>query len=346
MSYKKDKEQMNEEMNLHKQRVLLVIKITFIVFAVALVALAVTFVVNLVKGGLFAAEKDETAPIISAREGTTVIGYLGESPTYKKYVTVSDDKDDEPVLAIDSKNVDINTEGSYTVRYQAKDKSDNKSKVFTITYVVKNKAYSKDKLMDMVENLAKDLGITKSMSTVEQVKAVYNFVNKKIMWSTASSLGESNIPNIDRNNWKVDWVEEAIRTIELYNDGEGVGDCYSYYSVSKAFFEYFGIKHIGIRRDLTLDDQVDEDGDRKGTHFWLIVNIGDSKWYYYDGTRLAQPFNDGTRNACLITQEKLDSYVTTSGGTYFYQISKIDKCLDFSSAGVSTYPKIATEVIK
>ena len=345
MSYKSDKEQWNEEMNLKKQRVLFVIKITFVVFAVALLALAVIFVVSLFKDGLFISAKDETPPSISARQGTTVVGYLGENPTYKKYVTVSDDKDDEPLLAIDSKAVDINTEGSYKVRYQAKDKSGNKSKVFVITYVVKNKAYSEDKLMTLVKDLASELNITKSMSTVEQVKAIYNFVNKKIMWSTASSLGESNIPNIDRDNWKADWVEEAIRTIELYNAGEGVGDCYSYYSVSKAFFEYFGIKHVGIRRDTSLDDQVDEDGDRKGTHFWLIVNIGNNKWYYYDGTRLAQPFNDGTRNACLITQNKLDSYVTSSGGTYFYQISKTDKCLDFSSSGISKFPTIATEVI-
>lgn len=350
MSYKNDKEQMNNEMNLHKQRVLFVIKITFIVFAVALVALATIFVVSLFKGGLFAAEKDETAPIISAREGTTVIGYLGESPTYKKYVTVSDDKDDEPILAIDHKDVDINTEGSYKVRYQAKDKSNNKSKVFTLTYVVKNKAYSKDKLMAMVAELAKEKGITKSMSTVEQIKAIYKIINidYKITFSEASDLGESNIPNIDRNNWKTDWIEEGIRTLELYNAGEGVGDCYSFYAVSKAFFEYFGIKNIGIRRDTKIDDELDANGNRKGTHFWHIVDIGGGKWYYYDATRLGSTFKiDGTKNACLITQEKLDSYVISkTGGTYFYTIAKNDKCLDFSSAGVSTYPKIATEAIK
>lgn len=346
MSYKNDKEQMNEEMQSHKRKVMLVIKITFIVFAVALLALAVTFVVSLVKGGLFASGKDDTAPVIEAREGKTVVGYLGESPTYKKYVTVSDDKDEEPKLAIDYKDVDVNKEGSYIVRYQAMDKSDNKSEIFKITYVVKSKQYSKDTLMTMVEELASELGITKSMSTVEQVKKIHKFVNEEIMWSKASALGESNIPDIDRDNWKADWIEEAVRTIELYNSDSGVGDCYSYYSVSKAFFEYFGIKHVGIRRDKSLDNQEDANGNRKGTHFWLIVDIGDGEWYYYDGTRLAQPFNDGTRNACLITQEKLDSYVTSSGGTYFYKISKNKDCLDFSSAGITSFPKIGTEVIK
>ena len=103
MSYRKDKEQMNEEMNLHKKRVMRVIEITFILFAIALLALAITFAVGLFKDGIFATEKDETAPSISAREGTTVIGYLGESPTFKKYVTVSDDVDEEPQLANDER---------------------------------------------------------------------------------------------------------------------------------------------------------------------------------------------------------------------------------------------------
>ena len=113
MSDKNYNEKMNEDMNLHKKRVMLAIKITFIVFAVALLILAVVFVVSFFKGGLFGSSKDETPPTISARQGTTVVGYIGESPTYKKYVTVSDDKDEEPLLAIDSKAVDINTLSPY-----------------------------------------------------------------------------------------------------------------------------------------------------------------------------------------------------------------------------------------
>lgn len=345
MSYNNEKEQMNKEMQTHKQRVMLVIKITFIVFAVALLALAVSIIISLVKGGLFNAGKDDTPPVIEARQGTTVVGYIGEAPTYKKYVTVSDDKDDDIKIEINSKSVDINKEGRYTIYYRATDKAGNRS-TFEITYVVKSKQYSEETLMNLVAELASDLGITKNMSTVEQVKKIHKFVNEEIMWSKASALGESNIPNIDRDNWKSDWIEEAVRTIELYNADSGVGDCYSYYSVSKAFFEYFGIEHVGIRRDKSLDNQEDSNGNRKGTHFWLIVNIGEGQWYYYDGTRLAQPFNDGTRNACLITQDKLDSYVTSSGGTYFYKISKTKDCLDFSSAGITSFPKIGTEVIK
>ena len=332
MSYLNDKEQMNEEMEARKNKVKFIIKITFIAFAVALAAFAVSFMISLFSDGLFPSAKDTTPPVIQPREGTIVEGFLGEAPTFKKYVVVSDDQDDAPELKIVSDGVDIHNEGSYEVKYLARDKSGNTSKVLTITYVVKNRQYSKDKLMPMIEQLANDLGITKSMSTVEKVKAIYNFVNQQIKWS--GGIGESNIPNINRNNWKTDWTEEAIRTIELYNAESCKGDCYSYYSVSKAFFEYFGIKSVGIRRDMSLDED-------KGTHFWQIVDIGDGTWYFYDGTRLAGSFNDGSRNACLITAEKLESYRTSSGEDYFYKISKVTQCLDFSSAGISSYPKVS-----
>jgi hypothetical protein len=120
MSYNNEKEQMNKEMQTHKQRVMLVIKITFIVFAVALLALAVSIIISLVKGGLFSAGKDDTPPVIEARQGTTVVGYIGEAPTYKKYVTVSDDKDDDiNYYEMESYAYDINRKYD-----KEKDKSD------------------------------------------------------------------------------------------------------------------------------------------------------------------------------------------------------------------------------
>ena len=329
MSYKNDKQQMNEEMGLHKKRIMQVIKITFIVFAVALVALAITFVVSLLKGGLFASDKDETPPSISAREGTTVIGYLGESPTYKKYVVVTDDKDEEPELAINSSRVDINTEGSYQVLYQARDKAGNKSKPLTITYVVKSKQYSEAKLMELIADKAKQLGISSSMSKQKQVEAIFDYVHNLFRYSD-----DSNIPNIDRSKWKSDWVEEAIRTIT-----DEAGDCYSYYSLSKAFFEYFDIENIGIMRD--------PNSSLEGTHYWSIVNIGENgndKWYYYDATRLAGSFGDGSNSACLITQETLNTHKTSKGATDFYLMTKAPAYLDFSSAGgINSLPAIAKE---
>lgn len=329
MSYKKDKELMTKEMNAHKNRVMLIIKITFIAFAVALLALVITFAVSLFKGGLFTSAKDETAPSISARAGTTVIGYLGESPTYKKYVVVEDDSDDEPQLAIDSKSVDINKEGSYTVRYQAMDASGNKSSVFKITYVVKSREYSEDRLMEMIAQKVSEIGITDGMSKQKKVEKIFNYVHNLFRYSD-----DSNIPNIDRSKWKGDWIEEAVRTIN-----DEAGDCYSYYSLSRAFFEYYDIENIGIMRS--------PNSSLEGTHYWSIVNIGEDgkdAWYYYDATRLAGSFGDGSNSACLITQETLNTHKTSGGATDFYLMTKSAEYLDFSSAGgINSLPAIAKE---
>lgn len=329
MSYRNDKEKMNKEIAKFDKVLSLIIKITFVILALCLVAFSVSLVVSLVKGNLFASQKDDTPPSISPRAGSTVVGYIGEAPTFKKYVTVSDDKDDEPILVIEDKLVDINKEGSYTVYYQAKDASGNKSSVFKLTYVVKNKQYSEEKLMEIVKEKIDELGITDGMSKQKKVEKIFDYVHNLFRYSD-----DSNIPNIDRSKWKSDWIEEAVRTAT-----DEAGDCYSYYSLSKAFFEYYDIENIGIMRS--------PKSSLEGTHYWSIVNIGEDgndKWYYYDATRLAGSFGDGTSNACLITQETIDTHKTSKGADDFYLMTSSASYLDFSSSGgLKSLPAIAKE---
>lgn len=303
MSYKSDKEKMNKEADAHRNLVWKVIKITFIVFAAALLVFCIIWGACAIFG--LGEPKDTEAPIISGRDGSRYIGYVGESPLYKQMVKVVDDTDPMPTLEINNKNVDINKEGEYKVYYRATDGAGNVSEVYVLTYVVKSKQYSKDALMSLIAELAEDLDITKSMTKTEQVRAIYKYVNSK---STIEFTNESNIPNIDRDNWQTDWIEEAILAIDSEE-----GDCYSYYSLSKGFFEYFDIDNVGIQRSASSEEE--------GTHFWSVVKVEEG-WYYYDATRLAGKFSDGTQNACLITQKKLDSYVTSSGGDEFYKMDK------------------------
>ena len=59
----------------------------------------------------------------------------------------------------------------------------------------------------------------------------------------------------------------------------------------------------------------------------MMVNIGEGnneQWYYYDATRLAGTFDDGTNNGCLITLSKLQSYRTSKGGSEFYKFDHTD----------------------
>ena len=248
-----------------------------------------------------------------------MVGYVGQVPTFKKFILIGEDAE---IIAIDHQ-VDSATEGTYTVKYTVED-SDGNVAYFSLQYVVKKAEYSHELLMETIAELADELNITKNMTKVEQVRAIYKYVNSS---STVKFTDESNIPNIDRSKWESDWREEAVRGLESHE-----GDCYTYYSISKAFFEYFGIENVGIKRAENYEGAEDD-----GTHFWSAVNVGEgtsSAWYYYDATRLNGYFNGdrSDNNACLITEAKLKTHKTSSGGTYFYKMIK-----------PANFPKISTE---
>ena len=317
MSYKSDKENMQKEVQAHRKSVFSVIKITFVAFAAFLLTFCITLLLSSVFKWESSANGDDKAPAITQNmkvEGFEtynggVVGYLGVTPTFKKFISVSDDTNDAPVVSINH-NVDINKEGTYTIRYTVEDANGNIS-YKTLAYEVKREEYSLTQLMALIADKAEELNITKDMSKVQQVRAIYAYVNTAIKFTD-----ESNIPSIDRSKWQSDWLEEAVRGLETLE-----GDCYTYYSLSKAFFEYFGIESYGIKRAENYDG-----AETDGTHFWCAVNVGEGsdRWYYYDATRLNGYFNGNKsdKNACLITEAKLKSHKTSSGETYFYKMTK------------------------
>ena len=224
MSYKNEKERMNNEAKRHQKNVWLSIKITFTAFAIILfMAIAILMVSVLVNGissflsgdfKLFNFGKDKEAPTIIGPTNGVYVGYVGESPVYKKMVKVEDNVDEAPVLTVDNSAVNKDVVGEYKVHYVAEDAAGNRS-TYTLTYVVKSQEYSKATLMEMIAQEADNYGITADMTKTEQVRKIYKYVQSHVAWEDgASGIGESNIPNIDRANWETDWVEEAVRTLE------------------------------------------------------------------------------------------------------------------------------------
>ncbi len=335
MSYRADMERFEKQLAHRKQRMGMIIKCSIVILAVAIVLGGVALGITLATGGFSdtpdpdeGKTSDRKAPVITGPEGNRAVAYLGEPIAYKSFVSVSDNSGNY-TLSVDNSKVNQNEMGTYTVKYTAKDDAGNKSE-YTLTLIIKNGDYSESKLMALVEQKAKELGITKEMTKEQQVKKIYNYVNSPNLSATLANIrftNQSNTPSqqLSREDWEIDWVEEACRTLSM---SRMEGDCYTYYSVSRAFFEYFGIENVGIQRS--------ERSAESGTHFWSVVNIGtkeNPKWYYYDATRLGGSFSaDGGRNGCLITEEKLKSYVTSQGGKEFYLFDKWDG-----------FPTIATE---
>lgn len=340
MSYKQDLMNYAAESKKRHRIVSISVKITMAVLAVAFLATVVCVFLNVASDGNGGSQsnggsssgRDRTPPVITLKEGDAIYAYVGENVLLKNAVTVKDSSKCE--LTVDNSMLDLNKAGHYKVVYTATDSAGNSSTLTVEVVVIEDPEYSSySGLMDTVAAKAQQLGITANMTVTEKVRKIYDFVNspnKSASEATIRFGSTSMTPSIDRANWETGWVEEASRALKGINaSGQVSGDCYTYYSVSKAFFEYLGIEHKGIQRDKS---QSTEDG----THFWLMVNVGTTnapQWYYYDATRLAGTFSDGTNNACLITLSKLQGYKSTSGKSGFYAFDQ------------SKYPTAATTTI-
>ena len=330
LSYRDDLRAFKRDREKHKKGVFFAAKITVVLLAIAFLATAASFIVDMVGkdsgsvdgggsgGGASGGGRDTKPPVIELAKGSDAIFvYVGENVSWKTAVKVTDDSGNYE-LKIDNSDVNLDAVGIYEVVYTATDGSGNKTE-FVAKVVVNKREYSYDALMSYIKTKAESLGITAEMSKRDKVEKIYEYAN-----AIAYNKSGSNIPSIDRDNWETDWVEEAMRTFS-----EEKGDCYSYYSVSKAFFEYFDIENVGIQRDNS------EIPSKEGTHFWFVVNIGEGnskQWYYYDATRLNGKFSDGTKNACLITLSKLQSYTPSSSLGY-----------DFYEFDPTKYPTAATK---
>ena len=308
VSYKSEIQANTAEMKRRRKIVFLFVKITSVLLALMLVATSVLVIVDVVGGnvGGRTEQGDSSSSLITPTKGKTVTVYAGDTVAYKSLVQVPAGYELEY-----TSNADLSVPGKYTVTYTLL-KDGKKVETYKLTLVVEERNVELEQLMTIVAQKAETLGITKEMSKVEQVRRIYDFVNSPTKGKADANIYFNDLSNTgnDRTKWEMNWIAEATLTLQ-----RGEGDCYSYYSVSKAFFEYFGIENVGIQRGTKAN--IDE----AGTHFWSIVNVGTAQkpqWYYYDSTRLGNTFPDGTRNACLITLEKLQSYVTTTGHFDFY----------------------------
>ncbi|MBQ9782888.1 MAG: hypothetical protein IJW44_00020 [Clostridia bacterium] len=331
MSYKSDMEFLKRDQEKPRKIALLLLKITVIALAVMILITAVAapvvwFLENRDTGSSGDGDGEgggssSSGFRITGKNGSTVTVYLGDPISYKQYVTVSGASGDYE-LNVDRSQVKTDTAGSYKVIYTATD-AKNKKASFTLTLIIKDGSavYTQERLMNLIAAKVEELGIKESDTKTQQVKKIYDFVNA-FSWQASGSNTPSQ--QSSRDGWENAWVEEAIRTLS-----KKAGDCFSYYSVSRAFFEYLEIENLSIKR------ATDQDA-AHGTHFWNVVKV-ESGWYYYDATRLKGTFtSDNTRNGCLMTENKMNSY-RPSDASSTLQMYKFDKWEGF--------PTIATEPI-
>ncbi len=221
--------------------------------------------------------EDTQAPVITGAIDKTV--YIGDKVSYKSNVNVTDNKDRDVPLKVDSSAVNLRKEGSYPVIYSATDSSGNKTEK-TITVTVKEYSIDKELLDTEAEKILNNI-ITSSMTEREKAYAIYKWTKNHIAYTGYSD--------------KSDWMKEAYNGIK-----NGVGDCFTYFAVSKELLTLTGIDNMDITRV-------------GGTtrHYWSLINTGDG-WYHYDSCP-----NSDHQESFMLTDSELESLSARRGNNYY-----------------------------
>lgn len=114
-----------------------------------------------------------------------------------------------------------------------------------------------------------------SMNKTQKARAIYSWVRSNMRYVNHSEKGN--------------WVKSAYTGFRTKR-----GDCYTYYSVSKALLDKAGIANLEVIRT-------------DGHHWWSLVDCGNG-WYHFDTT----PRSAGG-TFCLLTDAELENYSNTTG---------------------------------
>lgn len=193
---------------------------------------------------------DTEAPVFDGLSDKEV--YVGETVSYKKGVTVTDNIDTDIKMEIDTSNVKLDVPGEYQVTYTATDSSGNTA-TETILVVVKVMDKKEAEVNKLADKLIADL-ITEDMSKWDTCYTLWNWCRTKIRY--AYSAGD----------------RSTIYAGAYEGLHDRSGDCYAYYATFTVLLQKCGIETLEVRRV-----------GGESNHWWNLVNLGDG-WYHCDSS--------------------------------------------------------------
>lgn len=229
---------------------------------------------------------DTTLPVFSPMEDLTV--NIGQTVSYRKNVTVTDDRDGELSFTVDASKVNLEEAGTYQIVYEATDSSGNTAKAER-TIVVSDKLVINQELVEEMAQKILDKILTEDMSKHDQITAIYNYTRKNISYSSSP--------------------EKDVLTAAYKAMTKKRGDCYNYFALAKVLLDLCGIDNIPVERYKG-----------KSSHYWLLVNIG-TGWYHYD----ASPQSSADPYRCFMkTNAQVKSYAAgrSDGRSDYYRIDE------------------------
>lgn len=230
-------------------------------------------------------QKDSEAPVIYGAQKYTL--YIGQTATYKKGVYALDNRDGEVEIKVDSSGVNPRSEGEYSAIYTAVDQAGNSSSV-TVTVTVKPQSVTMDELNELADQVLAEI-TTAGMDNYEKAWHIYKYVNLRLTYTGTSD--------------KTDWMSEAKRGIV-----QGVGDCFTYYSMSNLLLNRIGMQILSVER-------ASKPGEAR--HFWHMVKVGDD-WYHFDAC-----IHLPKLESFMLTTAQIDAFSVRVGkDNYYYRFAR------------------------
>ncbi len=221
--------------------------------------------------------EDKEPPVFTGVQNKTV--YVGEAVSYKKGVSVSDNRDKDLSFQVDSSKVNLNKEGVYKVYYSTVDSSGNQAED-TSTITVEVFSVTDEKLNELIDPIINRI-IDDSMTKREQAYEIYKYIKGHVAYT-----GDSD---------KSDTKAEAFRGIK-----NAVGDCFTYYAVAEVMLTRVGIDNMRVTRV-----------GGKTQHFWNLIDCGDG-WYHFDSCP-----NKDKMETFMMTDAEVEAYTEQRGNNYY-----------------------------
>lgn len=224
---------------------------------------------------------DMTAPVIEGVKDLET--YVGDTVAYRAGITVTDDRDTQPILEVDSSGVDLTTPGVYTVTYRATDGAGNtQTATAKVTVRKKTSTHVDPEVIYATVDALLAKFIREDMTDREKVEAVYCWTRMHLQYGSSRKSD--------------DWLQSAYELLQKRK-----GDCYRFFALQKLMLQRMGIPTIDVRKVKNHEEDTN--------HYWLLVSIDKGETYYHVD-------NVWSKELCLVTDQKLDKFSEACQGCF------------------------------
>jgi len=196
--------------------------------------------------------RDTEPPVISGDIHKSV--FIGDSVAYRAGVIVSDNRDSDVPLSVDSGAVNVYEPGRYPVIYSATDRAGNMAEAMGSVTVYNVEA---ENVYQMADELLARI-INNDMTLEQRARKIFDWVRGNVAYVNANESDGV--------------IFGAYRALTKRS-----GDCYTFFSISQLLLERAGVPSIPVVR---------VGGNTR--HYWQLIDVG-TGWHHYDSTKWNEP---------------------------------------------------------